>query len=431
MHASPARTLAAAWVNHVLLDGQSLAGLIHAPHPRHDARDLAAAQNLTYGTLRLAGRLRHSLRQLNPRPLDPAELLGPILVGLYELDSASTPAYAAVNETVAQVASRHPRARGFVNAILRNYQRRQVDLRAAAAQDPGAHWNLPRWWLERLQAAYPDTWMHIAAQLNLHPPMSVRVNRRRLGMAEYAEKLQAAGINAHQTGLQAFTLDTPVPIAQLPGHREGWVSVQDLGAQLAAPLLDAADGMRVLDACAAPGGKTSHLLELHDINLLALDLDANRLRQVDTSLARLGLTARTRVADAAHPSTWWDNQPFDRILLDAPCTASGVIRRHPDARWLKRADDLQHLARTQANLLDALWPLLKPGGKMLYATCSLFPAENDAQMHAFLARRPDAALEHSRLPALDTPNARETQLMHPLPPTPEADGFFYARLVKT
>jgi 16S rRNA (cytosine967-C5)-methyltransferase len=227
-------------------------------------------------------------------------------------------------------------------------------------------------------------------------------------------------------------LITPLPVADLPGFAEGQVSVQDLGAQWAAPLLGATAGMRVLDACAAPGGKTGHLLERADLDLVALDSDAGRMQRVRENLERLGLAKlpgshiRLLAEDAGKPSLWWDQNPFDRILLDAPCTASGVVRRHPDGKWLKRAEDMQHLAREQSRLLEALWPLLNSGGKMLYATCSLFKTENAEQVAAFLARHPDA-----RLDPIEMPGARVGQCNGQLIPGPDTDGFFYARLLKT
>jgi len=317
----------------------------------------------------------------------------------------------------------------------------------AAAQNPEAHWNFPTWWLQRLQAEYPSDWEDIVTALNNRPPMTLRVNRRQITLADYRARLDAAGL-AHRTlGDAALMLTTPVPVAELPGFADGMVSVQDLGAQWAATLLDVTSGMHqslarrfrkaaepptaplhVLDACAAPGGKTSHLLERADLDLVALDSDAGRLRRVQENLDRLGLarlpgaSIRLLAEDAGKPSLWWDKRPFDRILLDAPCTASGVVRRHPDGKWLKRAEDMQHLAREQSRLLEALWPLLKSGGKMLYATCSLFKTENTEQVAAFLARHPDARSE-----PIAMPGAREGQFI----PGPDTDGFFYARLLKT
>jgi 16S rRNA (cytosine967-C5)-methyltransferase len=433
---SDPRLLAANLVNAVLLDGYSLTATLanlrsHAPA---DSSDLAAAQNLAYGVLREAGRLRFFLAQLTQRPVQPDELTGHLLVGLHELDAGLSPAYAAVNETVTVAARRYPHARAFINAVLRNFQRRREELAQAAQKNPEANWNFPTWWLQRLQAEYPAEWETIVTALNTRPPMTLRVNQRQITLADYRARLDAAGLEHRVLGESALMLTTPVPVAELPGfrassdHTPGLVSVQDLGAQWAAPLLDATAGMRVLDACAAPGGKTSHLLERADLDLVALDNDAGRLSRVQENLDRLGLakrpgsTIRLLAEDAGKPSLWWDKKPFDRILLDAPCTASGVVRRHPDGKWLKRAEDMQHLAREQSRLLEALWPLLKSGGKMLYATCSLFKTENTEQVAAFLARHPDARSE-----SIEMPGARDGQFI----PSPDTDGFFYARLLKT
>jgi len=430
MSVSPARTLAADLINAVLLDkrslSQSIAACRQAPPPLPEARTLAAAQSLAYGVLRHAGRLRFFLDTLSGRPLDPPALLGPMLLGLFELDSESSPAYAAVNETVALVASRFPRARGFANAILRNFQRHRAEFEEQATEDPRAHWNFPVWWQKRLQTAYPDVWQDILSQLNGHPPMTLRVNQRLTTTADYAALLNQHGMTCRQTGEAALTLDQPVPVGELPQFTEGWVSVQDLGAQRAADLLACEEGMTVLDACAAPGGKTAHLLERHAVHLTALDNDAERLRQVTQTLTRLHLHATVLCADVGQPQKWWHGESFDRILLDAPCTASGVVRRHPDGKWLKRPEDMQHLAKEQARLLEALWPLLKSGGTMLYATCSLFPAENSEQIAAFLARHPDARVEPGLLPdSIAFPTGQQ------LLPGPDTDGFFYARLLKT
>jgi 16S rRNA (cytosine967-C5)-methyltransferase len=459
---SSPRFLAANLVNAVLLDGYSLtaslanlrASLVSktlADNIAH-AQQLAAAQNLAYGVLREAGRLRFFLAQLTQRPVQPAPLLGHLLVGLHELDAELSPAYAAVNETVDVAAQRFPRARAFVNAVLRNFQRRRAELDLAARQDPEAFWNFPVWWLDRLQNEFPSDWQNIVKSLNTRPPMTLRINQRQTNLADYRAQLDAAGLLQRTLSDTAICLESPVPVTELPGFQSGLVSVQDLGAQFAAPLLDVGPGMRVLDACAAPGGKTGHLLESADIDLIALDSDATRLRRVQENLDRLGLTGLPNshnphnphnphtphnphlqliADDAGKPARWWDQRPFDRILLDAPCTASGVVRRHPDGKWLKRAEDMQHLADEQARLLDALWPLLKPGGKMLYATCSLFKSENAEQIVAFLARHPDAKTE-----LIETPDGCSGQHgFHThgfqIIPGPDTDGFFYARLLKT
>ena len=425
--AASARVLAAELVNRVLLDGYSLGAEIDRLRPQvSDPRRLATAQHLAYQTLRHAGRFGFFLDQLAKRALTPAELTGFLLVALAELDDEAAPAYAVVNECVAEVGRRHPPARGFVNALLRNFLRQRSALTAAAADDPVAHWNFPAWWIKRLRADWPAHWATILAAQNRHPPFTLRVNRRRIALADYQALLAAAGLAARQTGPSALTLERAVPVAELPGFADGLVSVQDLGAQWAAPLLDVTDGLRVLDACAAPGGKTAHLLELADLDLTALDADPARMRRVADNLARLGLVAEMKVADAGQPADWWDGRPYDRILLDAPCTGSGVAGRHPDGKWLKRAADATDLATRQARLLEALWPLLKPGGTVLYATCSVFPEENSAQIAAFLGRHPDARRDRLALPDGVSDLAADGQVF----PTTEHDGFFYARIRK-
>ncbi|HEX8979485.1 MAG TPA: 16S rRNA (cytosine(967)-C(5))-methyltransferase RsmB [Parasulfuritortus sp.] len=416
-----ARQLATELVNAVLLDGRSLTTALDAARPNVDFRLLADAQDLSYGTLRHLGRLRYLLGRLTDRPLNPPELTGLLLVALYELSGRDTPAYAAVNEAVTLAGRLFPRAKGFVNAVLRSYMRGRAELNHAAEQTPEGRWNFPLWWIEKLRAHYPAEWEAMLAAMNDHPPMTLRINRRQTTVPDYLGRLEQAGLAARQVGDSALRLERPVRVGELPGFAEGWVSVQDLGAQYAAELLDCTDGMRVLDACAAPGGKTAHLLERHRLGLLALDQDAKRLQRVDDTLRRLGLEAATRAADVGRPDTWWDGLPFDRILLDAPCTASGVARRHPDGKWLKRCEDVTALASQQARLLDAVWPLLKQGGKLLYATCSVFPEENTNQVESFLTRHADARQEPASLP-----DARAGQLI----PNSDHDGFFYALIVK-
>lgn len=418
-----ARALAADLVSAVLLEGRSLTAALAAQRRgRIEPRSLAAAQDLAYGVLRHYGRLGFFLDRLLSRPLSDASLRAVLLVGLYELAHTDTPAYAAVNETVANAAARQPKARGLANAVLRNFQRRQTELAAAAEQNLEARWNFPEWWIDRLQAEQPADWQGVLESAMQHPPMTLRVNRRRGSLAAYRAALAEAGIEAEPAGEWALTLRKPLPVSELPGWAEGWVSVQDAAAQAAADLLECAAGMRVLDACAAPGGKTAHLLEQYEgLELLALDSDAARLDRVRDGLDRLGLQAALRAADAGRPGDWWDGQAFDRILLDAPCSASGVVRRHPDGKWLKRVSDVEGLAREQDRLLEALWSCLKPGGKLLYATCSVFRQENADRVQAFLGRHPDARRE-----PLAMPGAIDGQWL----PNPLHDGFFYARLVK-
>ena len=393
-------------------------------------------QALSFHALRWLGSaevLRRGLALKTP----PADIDALLLTALALLWPAGGPPYAAhtlVDQAVAAARARAPRSAGFVNAVLRRYLREREALVAAALREPLARFNHPGWWLDRLRADWPGQWQAIAAADNLHPPMTLRVNARRSSVEACLRRLADAGIEAQAGGGGAIHLERPLPVLQLPGFAAGDVSVQDAAAQRAAPLLLGAGlpaGARVLDACAAPGGKTAHLLELADLDLLALDRDPARLARVDETLARLGLRAETRAGDAAAPQSWWDGRLFDAILLDAPCTASGIVRRHPDVRWLRRAGDVAALAATQARLLDALWPLLKPGGRLLYATCSVFLAEGQAQIDAFLQRRADAAMAAappSPGHLLPLPDNDETP---PGPgPSRAADGFFLALITR-
>ncbi|POZ63327.1 16S rRNA (cytosine(967)-C(5))-methyltransferase RsmB [Chromobacterium alticapitis] len=374
-----------------------------------------ALQDLSYGSLRHLGTLRHCLRQLVPRPLPEPQLERLLLVALYQLQHTRAAPYAVVNEAVTSAAGiARGKFKGLVNGALRNFQRRREEILAEAAGDEIASANHPGWWVERLRQAYPEQWRAVLDAGNSHPPLTLRVNRRQGTVADYLARLEAAGMAAVALGDDAVQLAKPVAVRELPGFDDGAVSVQDEGAQRAAHWLDLAPGMRVLDACAAPGGKTGHMLELAGIEMTALDIDAGRLGRVADNLERLGLTAELREADAAKPETWWDGRPFDRILADVPCSASGVARRHPDIKWLRRPGDFAALGRQQAAMADALWPLLASGGKMLYATCSIFPEENCQQLENFLRRHPDAV------------RLKEEQLL----PCERHDGFYYALLQK-
>jgi 16S rRNA (cytosine967-C5)-methyltransferase len=385
-----------------------------------DATLRPAVQDLAYGALRRYGRSDFYLSQLMSRP-PAAALRGLLLAALYRLAERPEDAHTTVDQAVTAAASMaRGKYKAVVNAVLRNAIRRADQLESAAAASDEARWQHPRWWLDALRAAYPDDWTAIAASGNERPPMTLRVNRRQAGAAAYLEDLTAAGIAGRLLDDAAIRLDRPVGVDRLPGFADGQVSVQDWGAQRAAPLLDARPGMRVLDACAAPGGKTAHLLELADLDLLALDVDAARAVRIGDNMKRLGLSATVTAADCGDPDAWWDGRPFERILADVPCSASGVVRRHPDIKWLRRAGDIEGFAVRQRNIIDALWRVLAPGGKMLYASCSLFPQENGAQIDAFVARHQDA----QRLPTDE--NKDEWQLL----PNADHDGFYYALLAK-
>ncbi|WP_390861630.1 16S rRNA (cytosine(967)-C(5))-methyltransferase RsmB [Chromobacterium amazonense] len=374
-----------------------------------------ALQDLSYGSLRHLGVLRHCLRQLVPRPLPEPQLERLLLVALYQLQHTRAAPYAVVNEAVTSASGiARGKFKGLVNGALRNFLRRRDEILDAAARDDVAAANHPDWWVARLREAYPQQWQAVLAASNAHPPLTLRVNRRDGSVAEYLAQLAAAGMEASALGNEAVQLAKPVAVRDLPGFADGAVSVQDEGAQRAAHWLDLRPGLRVLDACAAPGGKTGHMLELADVELTALDIDAARLARVGDNLQRLGLNAELRQADAARPQDWWDGRPFDRILADVPCSASGVVRRHPDIKWLRRPGDFAALGRQQAAMADALWTLLASGGKMLYATCSIFPEENCQQLESFLRRHPDAV------------RLKEEQLL----PCERHDGFYYALLEK-
>ncbi len=392
----------------------------------------ALTQELCYGVLRYYPRLAFLAARLLNKPLKRKDLdvQQLILIGLYQLIYLKVPVHAAVAETVA--ATRllgKDWAAGLVNALLRGFQRGAAPLLAQADADPVAHYAHPFWWLTQLQSDWPAHWQDILDANNQRPPMTLRVNALRNSRDDYAAQLQAAGIIAHPVPLapQALTLEKPVDVAQLPGFGDGAVSVQDAAAQLVAPLLNLAPGQRVLDACAAPGGKTAHLLESESqLQVQALDSDAQRLTRVEDTLRRLQLAAELRHGDAADPQDWWDGKAFDRILLDAPCSGSGVIRRHPDIKLLRTAQDIVALAQQQRRLLDALWPLLAQGGILLYATCSVLMAENQHNLAQFLATHSDA-----REQPIDTDwGHTQTPGRQLLPGEHGMDGFYYARLMK-
>ncbi len=391
-------------------------------------RRRALVQELAYGTLRHWGELDALVRRLASKPFsDP--LLGPLTaVALYQLDHTRAPAFAIVDRAVAAAAElARPAAKGVVNAMLRRYLREREALRAAVRSDPVARYSYPAWWITRIEAQYGDLAPALLDAGNERPPLALRVNRRVGTRDALLERFAAADIAATSAGASGIVVETPRPVPSLPGYEDGAFSVQDLGAQLAAPLLGVAAGQRVLDACAAPGGKATHLLEQADVELIALDSDESRLPRLEANLARLRLggTVTVRAGDASRPAEWWDGRPFDRIIADVPCTASGVIRRHPDGKWLRREADLPAFVRTQRRILDALWPLLATGGRLLYATCSLFAEENEEQVAAFVARNSDALRETI---SFDSGVAARGGQLLPSPPgaVHNQDAFFYA-----
>jgi 16S rRNA (cytosine967-C5)-methyltransferase len=424
--ASP-RAAAARAVAEVLA-GRSLAEVL--PAPAVAERDRALVAELVYGACRWFHRLDFFLARLLQRPLKPreAELRALLLIGLYQLVQTRVATHAAVDETVA--ASRalgKDWAAGLVNGVLRTFLRDRASLEAAADADPAAAYAHPAWLVRRLQDAWPEHWRAVLHAGNTRPPMTLRVNRLRGSTADYVSRLAEAGVAASAVDAvpSAVVLEQPVDVARLPGFDEGDVSVQDAGAQLAAPLLDPQPGAAVLDACAAPGGKTGHLLEwCPQARVTAVDVDARRLDRVRENLDRLGLEARLACGDAERPAGEWAADRYDRILLDVPCTATGVIRRHPDIKLLRRAPDVDELVARQARILDAVWPLLRPGGILLYVTCSLLPDENHQQIDRFLGRRPDA-----RALPIDAAWGRAAGAGRQILSGEQGmDGFFYARV---
>ena len=420
--------LAAAALGSVLA-GRSLDAALAAlrrQHPQLAARDRAAIQDLTYGTLRLLSRFEALLEALLDKPLKDTRLRPLLLVALYHLEHTRAAPHAIVDHAVrASEALGFTSAKVLVNAVLRSFLRRRRGLNAQVQRSEPARYCHPQWWIDKLRDQYPAHYAAALEAANRHPPLTLRVNRRRADPAEYLELLERHGIKAECWGASAVLLGKPLPAERIPGLAEGLVSVQDAGAQLAAPLLDLHDGMRALDACAAPGGKTGHLLELATAEVTALDSDAGRLERVRANLARLGLAARVVCGDACEPTQWWDDAPYHRILADVPCSASGVARRHPDVKWLRRPTDIPQFAHQQSRMLDVLWRLLASGGKLLYATCSVFQEENHQQVARFLERHRDAT--RLSLPAVD----HQGQLpAGQLLPDERHDGFFYVLLQK-
>ena len=389
-------------------------------------QERGALQDMCYGTLRFLGELDALLARLLERPLKDERLRDLLRIALYQLVHTRAAAHAVVDHAVrACVAVGLPGAKGLVNGVLRNFLRKREPLLTAAHDTDTGRYSHPQWWIDKMRAQYP---LHHAAMLaaaNAHPPLTLRVNERAISVGAYLERAASAGIEVVALGASAVRLQRPIPVERIPGFNEGLVSVQDAAAQYAAVFLDAGDGARVLDACAAPGGKTAHMLERAEVDLLALDSDAQRLRRVQDNLIRLHLSARLACADAADPSAWWDGKPYTHILADVPCSASGVVRRHPDIKWLRRPDDIAAFARRQWTILHALWQALGTGGKLLYATCSVFHEENQAQIERFLEHHSDA--RRLTLPGLHT-NAQ--QLAGQILPDENHDGFFYALLQK-
>lgn len=418
-------------------DGQSLSDTLAAT----PAELRAATQAVSFHAMRRLG-LVSEIKQIMLRRAPPNTLLDALLtVSLALLDTAmqaeqdpqsisanrALPVYApytvvnqAVNATVAR-----PNLQGFkglVNATLRRYTRERSDILTLALKNPEARWNYPNWWIQRVRQAYPDSWQQLLEAGDVPGPLTLRVNRRRASVEQVEEALLNSGLSSARVGRSGLVLGQARPVHEIPGFEEGWWSVQDASAQQAAELLLPRDGERVLDACAAPGGKSAHLLELANIDLFALDNDPTRLQRINDNFQRLRLPPQTlKCADASDTGSWWDGQAFDAVLADVPCTASGVVRRHPDIRWLRREDDIARTAALQGRIIEALWQTVRPGGRMLYATCSIFPQEGEEQAEAFAMRHTDALRQPAPGQILPLPEADGHCLF---------DGFFYALFIK-
>ena len=431
------RAEAAKAVDAVVAQGRSLNAVLGELENQINPADQPLVKMLCYGTLRHHFRLRADLGKLLDRPLKARDSVieSLLAVGLFQLTDTRIPDHAAVSMTVdAARLLRRPKYAGLINAVLRNFLRK--DMGQQEAGDDETRFNHPAWFIDALRNDWPDDWQEILEANNDRAPMWLRVNQKRSTTADYIARLeQADDDHGVLSGfVHAIRLAKPLPVAELPGFADGDVSVQDAAAQIAAPWLLMHGGLRILDACAAPGGKTGHLLELAspDSVLTAIELDTERLADIHENLERLRLDATVLAADASKPREWWDGKLFDRILLDAPCSASGVIRRHPDIKLLRRATDIEALAGLQTAMLEALWPLLEPSGRLLYVTCSVLAAENDGVISDFLARHSDAREDR----VLPNYNIRDLMVettcgFQALPGTQGLDGFYFACLERT
>ncbi len=414
-------------------------------YPNATPQQRGAAADLSYGTLRFYGEVNAYLTQLLEKPLSNEHITALLLVAIYQLLHDKADDFTVVNQAVKAAGDAKPRwAKGLVNGVLRNFLRQKDALAEKLKTDEVALYSYPQWWINKLKHQYPEDktaknsspasqypcgFQSILNTGNLHPPMTLRVNRRQISTEDYLQLLARQNIEAVHLGADAVMLTKPLPVEQVPGFADGVVSVQDYGAQLAAHLLDLQPNMKVLDACAAPGGKTGHILELENVDLTALDNDASRLNRVESNLNRLNLKANLQLGDA---STFKAARPFDRILADVPCTASGIVRRHVDIKWLRRETDIATFTQQQSAILQQMWQCLAKKGKLLYVTCSIFNEENQQQIDSFLQKNADA----TQLPLLMT-NEIDNNLYKnintlngQLIPNAQHDGFFYALLVK-
>ena len=421
------RSMAAQAVEQVVEQGHSLSNVLPPLQQKVSDKDKALLQELCFGVLRTLSQLDWLINKLMSRPMTGKQRTVHylIMVGFYQLLHTRIPPHAALAETVeGAVAIKRPLLKGLINGVLRQFQRQQKVLLAEFASSD-ARFLHPGWLLKRLQKAYPTQWEAIIDANNQRPPMWLRVNRIHHTRDSWLALLENAGMKGftHPDYPDAIRLETAAPVHTLPGFDEGWVTVQDASAQGCVAFLAPQNGEHILDLCAAPGGKTTHILEAApEANVLAVDVDEQRLSRVYDNLKRLGMKAAVKQGDGRFPAQWCGEQQFDRILLDAPCSATGVIRRHPDIKWLRRDRDITELAKLQAEILDAVWPHLKSGGTLVYATCSVLPEENSQQVHAFLQRTTDAMLSETGTP--------EMPGLQNLPGAEDGDGFFYAKLIK-
>jgi 16S rRNA (cytosine967-C5)-methyltransferase len=428
--------IAAHAVNQVLL-GRNLTLALpdaQARFPQATPQQRGGAADLSYGTLRFYGEVDAYLNQLLEKPLSDERIHVLLLVAIYQLLHDKADAFTVVNQAVhavSQMKRPAPKswAKGLVNAILRNFLRQKNQLAAAFEANEVATYSYPQWWINKIKLQYPNDWQGILLAGNQHPPMTLRVNTNKVSVDEYIQLLARQDIEASQIGAQAVILKKPIAVEKVPGFNDGVVSVQDYGAQLAGPLLDVQRNMRILDACCAPGGKTGSILELADVEMTGLDSDETRLQRVQSNLNRLNLKASLIVGDAAERA-WHDGKSYDRILADVPCTASGIVRRHVDIKWLRREADVAAFAAQQARILPNLWQMLAKDGKLLYVTCSVFDEENQGQIDSFLSNHVDAV----QLPIDGFVHHQLINVTHAngqLIPTTAHDGFFYALLQKT
>jgi len=421
------RSMAASAIEKVVEQGQSLSNILPPLQQKVSDKDKALLQELCFGVLRTLPQQEWLISKLMSRPMTGKQrtIHYLIMVGFYQLLHTRIPPHAALAETVeGAVVIKRPQLKGLINGVLRQFQRQQEELLAEFA-DSDQRFLHPEWLLKRLQKAYPSQWQAIVEANNQRPPMWLRVNRNHHTRDEWLALLETAEMNGftHDAYPDAIRLASPAPVQSLPGFEQGWVTVQDASAQGCMTYLEPQNGDRILDLCAAPGGKTTHILEVAPkASVMAVDIDEQRLSRVYDNLKRLGMKAEVKQGDGRTPAQWCGDEQFDRIFVDAPCSATGVIRRHPDIKWLRRDRDINELAQLQSEILDAVWPHLKPGGTLVYATCSVLPEENSQQIAAFLKRTPNATLRTTGTP--DKPGIQN------LPGAEDGDGFFYAKLIK-